>query len=115
MKRFMDSLFNGYVTFKRNITILGNLTAIIFKGDANKDFSIKRIPGDKIYLSRSNGNSPISNFGHFDCNTGNFIINTLITQNGEHPTPERGGFYFNINTNTWYKCSNGTNWEEANI
>lgn len=115
MRRFMDSLFNGYVIFKRNITILGDLTAIIFKGDLNKDFSIKRTPNNKIYLSKANGNTPLLNFGYFDCETGVFVANNFATTNTEHPPAHVGGFYFNSQTNTWYKCEDGVSWIATDI
>lgn len=115
MKRLMDTFFIGYVKFKRNITIVGDLTALIFKGPEYNDFSIKRTPNNRIYLSRADGDTPLENFGYFDITKGHFVVNGLITQNTEHPQPEKGGLYFNTQTNTWYKCSNGTTWEQANI
>lgn len=114
MRRFMDSLFNGYVTFKKNVTIIGDLTSLIFKNGV-KEIVIKRTSDDKLYIQKLTNGDIISNFGYFDYETGNFVINGLVTQSGEHPTPQKGGFYFNTQTNTWYKCTNGSSWEEANI
>ena len=115
MRRFMDVLFNGYVYIKRHVFILGDLTSIIFKGNENKDFSIKRTPEDKIYLSRANETNPLHNFGYFDCNTGVFVVLNFATTNTVPPQPHVGGLYFNSQTNTWYKCEDGENWVEANI
>ena len=47
MKRFMDTLFNGYVIFKKNITIVGDLTSLIFKND-DKSIVIRRTPDNKL-------------------------------------------------------------------
>lgn len=114
MKRFMDTLFNGYVIFKKNLTIVGDLTSLIFKND-DKSIVIRRTPDNKLYFQKFKSGDLLSNFGYIDYETGTFVINTLSTQNSEHPTPIKGGLYFNTSTSTWYKCENGESWVLANI
>ena len=122
MKRLMDTLFRGIVTFfDKNIMIRLRTGGTNTQRD-NKDFYIRVLNhggedgNNGLFVQKYMNNNFISSLAFFDWDKGNFTVYGGICLGAyTQPTPVKGGFYFNLTDNKWYKCIDGSNWEVANI